>query len=754
MAATGNQDAPLLEEPLVRIVEARHHDPFGVLGRHQDGTKIVVRTFLPKAESVRIEESGLQLERIPYTDLFVGAGQEADIPERYRLLWTDTQGNEHRQYDPYSFPASLGDLDLHLFGEGRHWHAYRVLGAHPMELEGVSGVRFAVWAPSAARVSVVGEFNDWDGRMYPMRARGDSGVWELFLPELATGVLYKFEIRTQAGHTLVKADPYAYHFQVRPDTACIVTGESEFQWNDGEWIKQRAEMDWQREPLSVYEVHLGSWRRQADGGFSNYRDLADSLTEYLIETGFTHVELLPITEHPLDASWGYQTTGYFAPSSRFGAPDDFRYLVDRLHQAGIGIILDWVPAHFPKDQFALARYDGTALYEHEDPRQGEHADWGTLIFNYGRNEVKNFLLASALFWLEEYHMDGLRVDAVASMLYLDYSKEEGEWLPNKYGGRENLEAVDFLRELNIVTHEQHPGTLMIAEESTAWPAVSRPTYLGGLGFSMKWNMGWMHDTLAYVEKDPVYRHFHHDLLTFGLLYLFTENFVLPFSHDEVVHGKQSMLDKMPGDAWQKFAGLRLLYTFMYAYPGKKLLFMGCEFGQGGEWDFDEELDWHLLEREQHQGVQRLVRDLNGLHRKQSQLHDLDFDGSGFEWIDSNDNSQSVLSFLRKDREGRMVAAVFNFTPVPRGDYRIGVPLPGFYREVMNSDADVYNGSNVGNSGGVKSEEKPWMNRDHSIPLNLPPLGGLILVHEPPAAEGQEPEEEEESPEEPNTPPVS
>jgi 1,4-alpha-glucan branching enzyme len=739
MASTGKQDAPLLKEPLVRIVEARHHDPFEVLGRHQEGDKVTVRTFLPKAERVRIDETGFSLERVPYTDLFQGTGSPTDLPPRYHLTWTDREGLEHRIRDPYSLAPLLGDLDLHLFGEGRHWHAYRMLGAHPMEAEGCVGVRFAVWAPSAARVSIVGDFNDWDGRMHPMRARGGTGVWELFIPDLEIGSLYKFEIRTPEGYVLVKADPYAFRFQVRPDTACVITGASDYQWADARWMQQRATRDWQREPMSVYEVHLGSWRQHADGGFLNYRELADRLSDYVQEMGFTHVELLPITEHPLDASWGYQTTGYFAPSSRFGSPDDFRYFVDRLHQAGIGVILDWVPAHFPRDDFALARYDGTSLYEHADPRQGEHRDWGTLIFNYGRNEVKNFLLASALFWLEEFHLDGLRVDAVASMLYLDYSKSEGDWIPNKYGGRENLEAVEFLRELNVVTHDRHPGSLMVAEESTAWPAVSHPTYLGGLGFSMKWNMGWMHDTLSYMEKDPIYRHYHHDLLTFGLLYLFTENFVLPFSHDEVVHGKKSMLDKMPGDAWRRFASLRLLYTYMFAYPGKKLLFMGCEFAQGREWNFAEELDWYLLDREQHHGVQRLVQDLNRLYLAHSALFDMDFDPHGFEWIDCHDSSQSVLSFLRKDREGRVAVAAFNFTPVPRQDYRIGVPLPGFYRELLNSDADTYGGSNVGNSGGIPAEPRPWMNRDHSIPLRLPPLGGLLLVHETESAVAAEPE---------------
>jgi len=723
--------APKLPEPLQRIVEARHHDPFEVLGRHPAGARVTVRAFLPWAERARIVEADAELSRIEGTDLFVWEGDASRVPERYRIAWEGKEGNRGSAHDPYCFPTQLGDFDLHLFGEGRHWHAYRFLGSHLKEAEGVSGVQFAVWAPNAERVSVVGDFNAWDGRAHPMRVRGGSGVWELFIPGMGAGGFYKYEIRDQAGNCHVKIDPYANAFQQRPETAGLITAPSSFRWADDAWMKQRAESDWQRRPFSVYEVHLGSWQRDEEGGFLNYREIAKRLTEYVKDLGFTHVELLPMTEHPLDASWGYQCTGYFAPTSRFGTPDDFRFFVDHLHRHGIGVLLDWVPAHFPRDTYALANFDGTALYEHADPRLGEHKDWGTLIFNFGRNEVKNFLLSSALYWLGEFHLDGLRVDAVASMLYLDYSRKAGEWIPNKYGGNENLEAVDFIRQLNTVTHEQHPGSLMIAEESTAWPAVSRPTYLGGLGFSMKWNMGWMHDTLSYMEKDPIYRHYHHDLLTFGLLYAFTENFVLPFSHDEVVHGKKSMLDKMPGDAWQRFASLRLLYTFMFTYPGKKLLFMGCEFAQGREWDHAGLLDWELLDRPQHQGVKKILMDLNRLYREQPALYDVDFDGAGFEWIDCHDSSQSVLSYIRKDRAGdEIVAAVFNFTPVPRTNYRIGVPRAGFYREAINSDAELYGGSNVGNQGGVKSEPVSWMGRPHSIPIAVPPLGALVLVCEP------------------------
>jgi 1,4-alpha-glucan branching enzyme len=719
-----------ISDPIDRILEARHHDPFEVLGRHIAKDGCVVRAILPRAERVRIPEADIELTRIEGTDLFEWEGSAQAVPERYRLRWEDGAGNSDERHDPYCFPPQLEGFDLHLFGEGRHWHAYNFLGAHTRRVDGVDGVLFAVWAPNGERVSVVGDFNEWDGRVHPMRVRGGSGVWELFIPDIGTGGLYKFEIRDRTGNIQVKIDPYARSFQVRPETAAYVCGESGFLWQDGAWMEARADADWQRRPMSVYEVHLSSWRRDSEGRFLGYRQLAEQLAQYVLDMGFTHIELLPITEHPLDDSWGYQATGYFAPTSRFGTPDDFRWLVDHLHRRGIGVILDWVPAHFPRDTYALARYDGSALYEHADPRLGEHKDWGTLIFNFGRNEVRNFLISSALYWLEEFHLDGLRVDAVASMLYLDYSRNAGEWIPNKYGGNENLEAVEFLRRLNVVAHERHPGSLMIAEESTAWPAVSRPTYLGGLGFSMKWNMGWMHDTLSYMSKDPVYRHFHHDLLTFGLLYAFSENFVLPFSHDEVVHGKRSILDRMPGDAWQKFASLRLLYSMMFTYPGKKLLFMGCEFGQGREWDFAGALDWYLMERPQHQGISRLITDLNRLYRSRKALHDLDFSGEGFEWIDCHDSSQSVLSYLRKDRSGKeVVSAVFNFTPIPRLSYRIGVPLAGFYREALNSDAEVYGGGNLGNQGGIESEPLSWMGRPHSILVSLPPLGAIVLVHE-------------------------
>ena len=715
-----------IEEPLIRILESRHHDPFEVLGKHTLGKHVLVRVFLPLAEHASIVESSQPMKRIEGTDFFEWYGTPDQIPERYRVAWTDQRGEQHCCYDPYCFPHQLEEFDLHLFNQGKHWHAYNILGAHLHTVDKVDGVLFSVWAPNADRVSVIGDFNNWDGRVHSMRSRGGSGVWELFIPGIAPGNLYRFELRSKRGEVLVKNDPFGTCFQKRPENAGIIADTSKHDWNDQVWMSQRSEKDWQRSPMSVYEVHLGSWQQDENGRFLNYREIAHRLAGYVLELGFTHIELLPITEHPYDASWGYQTTGYFAPTSRFGTADDFRYFVDYLHQRDIGILLDWVPAHFPKDSHALARFDGSALFEHEDPRKGEHRDWGTLIFNYGREEVRNFLLTSAVYWLEEFHLDGLRVDAVASMLYLDYSRDAGDWVPNKYGGRENLEAVDFLRHLNSVTHEQFPGTLIVAEESTAWPQVSRPTWLGGLGFSMKWNMGWMHDSLAYMSQDPVYRHFHHDLLTFGLLYCFTENFVLHFSHDEVVHGKGSMLGKMSGDEWQRFASLRLLYGYMFTYPGKKLLFMGNEFAQGREWNEAVQLDWYLMEYPQHQGMRALVSQLNRLYREIPALHELDFEAGGFEWIDCHDASQSVLSFLRWARDGSFVAVVLNFTPVPRENYRIGLPKQGILREIFNSDSAFYSGSNMGNEGLVKSEPVGWMGQDHSVELTLPPLGMLIL----------------------------
>jgi 1,4-alpha-glucan branching enzyme len=721
-----SQKTNTISDAMQRIIDACHHDPFEVLGRHVEAGVCQICLFLPHAEKVSLADTGQQIPRVDGTDFFAVSLPEEEIGEHYLLDWQDKFGQHHKNHDPYSFSAQLPEFDLHLFNEGKHRHVYRFFGSHPHQADGINGILFAVWAPNAARISVVGDFNQWDGRTHPMRSRGGSGVWELFIPELTPGTLYKFEVRTQEGHVSLRTDPYGNAFQRRPETAAIVISDEAYHWQDETWIDNRSTTNWQQQPMSVYEVHLGSWRRDGQGEFLNYRDLAHQLCDHVKTIGFTHIELLPITEHPFDGSWGYQTTGYFAPTSRFGSPDDFRYFINHLHQNGIGVLLDWVPAHFPKDRHALAEFDGTALYEHEDPRKGEHRDWGTLIFNFGRNEVRNFLISSAIYWLEEFHIDGLRVDAVASMLYLDYSREPGDWVPNQYGGRENLEAVDFLRELNSVTHDLHPGTMMIAEESTAWPQVSRPTWLGGLGFSMKWNMGWMHDSLSYMSQDPIYRHYHHDLLTFGLLYAFTENFVLPFSHDEVVHGKGSMIDKMPGDDWQWFANLRLLYTYMFTYPGKKLLFMGCEFAQGREWNDDDALDWYLQDYPHHQGIRTLLTDLNRLYRETPTLYQNEFEFSGFEWIDCHDSSQSILSYLRKDRDGNELLIVLNFTPVPRDNYRIGVNQPGEYREIMNSDSEFYGGSNLGNGKPLVSEETPWMGRDQSITLSLPPLGAIIL----------------------------
>ena len=713
-------------ETLRRVQGGRHHDPFEILGCHREGGQWQVRALLPGAAQAEVvlDSALLPMRRDPDSDLFTCAIASVAVPV-YQLRWRSAQGDWQQGDDPYRFGPTVGDIDLHLFGEGKHQHIYRVLGAHCCEHEGVRGVRFATWAPNAQRVSVVGDFNQWHGLRHAMRVRGSSGVWELFLPGLCGGEKYKFEVCDARGRLQLKADPYGNRFEMRPATAAVVCAPSEFSWTDEQWLARRAAWDWQHAPISIYEFHPASWRRASGGGFLNFRDMAVQLADYVAGMGFTHVELLPITEHPLDASWGYQTTGYFAPSQRFGSPDDFRFFVDHLHSRDIGVILDWVPAHFPRDAHALARFDGTALYEHEDPRRGEHTDWGTLIFNYGRNEVRNFLLASANYWLEEFHLDGLRVDAVASMLYLDYSRKAGEWEPNRYGGRENLEAIDFLRELNTLTLGKHPGTLTIAEESTAWPQVTRPTWVGGLGFSIKWNMGWMHDTLQYMAHEPIYRQYHHDQLTFGLMYAFTENFLLPFSHDEVVHGKRSLLGKMPGDAWQRLANLRLLFTYQYTYPGAKLLFMGCELGDPDEWRHQGQLPWELLEQAPHKGLQQLVGDLNRLYRDAPSLHRNGFDHNGFEWIDCHDSTQSVLSYLRCDGADFHIV-VLNFTPVVRRNYRIGVPSPGRYREVFNSDSCYYGGSDVSNGVDICSQPVSWMGRNHAINLTLPPLGALVL----------------------------
>jgi 1,4-alpha-glucan branching enzyme len=715
---------------LALILEARHHNPFAWLGLHGSPDQPVLRTFLPHANRVWLKVAGgwEELKRSNSTGLFVWQGQEQ--PPTPCLLRIEQDGHTFERHDPYTLPTLISPHDLHLFGEGRLLLAYRMLGAHLTDNQGIAGVQFAVWAPNAERVSVIGEFNSWDGRVHPMRAHGSSGVWDIFIPGLTAGDLYKFEIRNRhTGHILVKTDPYGAAFEMRPGTAARVTDRTSYTWNDNPWLEKRVSANWLTEPMNVYEVHLGSWKRGPGNRYLNYRELAEQLVPYVKELGYTHIELMPISEHPLDESWGYQTTGYFGVTSRFGTPDDFRAFVDACHEAGIGVLLDWVPAHFPKDSWALARFDGTALYEHEDPRLGEHQDWGTLIFNYGRNEVRNFLLANAHYWLNEFHIDGLRVDAVASMLYLDYSRKHDEWLPNKYGGRENLEAIDFLKELNVMVHEEFPGALTIAEESTAWPMISRPVYLGGLGFSMKWNMGWMNDTLSYFKQDPVHRRYHHNQLTFGQLYAYTENFVLPFSHDEVVHGKRSLLDKMPGDGWQKFANLRLLLTYQMSYPGKKLNFMGNEIAQGAEWHATSSIDWHLLEIDWHKGVQTLTADLGKLYLENSALHELDFSSEGFAWIDCHDADQSIMSYLRRSTKGEYAVVLLNFTPVPRQGYRIGVPEPGYYRELLNSDAACYGGGNTGNGPGIHTEAVSWMGYSHSLVVTLPPLAGIILKRE-------------------------
>jgi 1,4-alpha-glucan branching enzyme len=633
--------------------------------------------------------------------------------------------------DPYSFLPTLGELDIHLVMEGRHEELYERLGAHVREIAGVVGTAFAVWAPNARSISVVGDFNSWDGRLHPMRSLGSSGIWELFVPGVGDGQKYKYEIRTQEGRLRIKADPVAFATEVPPANASIVH-DYRHEWNDHEWLAQRSRKEWLREPVSIYEVHLASWRRNPleDNRSLTYLELADELADYVTDLGFTHVELLPVMEHPFSGSWGYQVTGYFAPTSRFGSPDDFRCFVDRLHRNGVGVILDWVPAHFPRDDWALAQFDGTALYEHADPRRGAHPDWGTLIFNLSRNEVRNFLLSNALYWVREQHADALRVDAVASMLYLDYSRKEGEWLPNVFGGRENLEAVEFLKLMNETVYGREPGSFTAAEESTAWPGVSRPTYLGGLGFGFKWNMGWMHDTLSYFQKDPVYRRFHHHTLTFSLMYAFSENFILPLSHDEVVHGKGSLLDKMPGDRWQKFANLRSLYAYMWAHPGKKLLFMGGELAEWQEWNEDTSLHWDLLEEADHQGVQSLIRDLNHAYRAQPALYDVDFDARGFRWLEANDAANNVLAFARLDENNeRPVVCVLNLSPLPRYGYRVGMPACCRWRELVNTDSTYYGGSGVGNLGGVEAEAVPWHDQPFSAELTLPPLAAVWLVPE-------------------------
>jgi 1,4-alpha-glucan branching enzyme len=746
MSTTAPTARPTSEHDMNLIVHAAHWDPFSVLGPHEitvNGKPAwVIRAFLPDAKSSWVVDltKGEPGVRVPMKQVHEDGFFEAvftDHAERfpYRIAVENHERHTWQFVDPYQLGPVLTDYDLHLLVEGTHYKNYERLGAHLKTHEGFQGVHFAVWAPNAERVSVIGNFNHWDGRRHPLRNCGSGGYWEIFIPDLAQGEVYKFEIKSrQNGYMVEKADPYAFYAEQRPRTASVVWDVMKFPWNDQTWMAERGERQSLDSPISVYEVHLGSWRRKCEEGNRSltYRELAEQLVAYLKETNFTHVELMPINEHPFDGSWGYQPVGYFAPTSRFGNPDDFAAFVDTLHQNGFGVILDWVPAHFPRDVHGLGYFDGTHLYEHEDPRLGEHRDWGTKIFNYGRAEVRNFLFGNLLFWLERYHIDGVRVDAVASMLYLDYSREAGEWVPNKYGGNENLEAIDFLKRLNELAHQYHPGVLTIAEESTSYGGVSRPTYLGGLGFSLKWNMGWMNDTLVYMSKDPVHRKYDHGNLTFSLIYAFTENFVLPLSHDEVVHGKGSLLDKMPGDLWQKFANLRLLYGYMWGHPGKKLLFMGCEFAQWREWKHDESLDWHLLQWDSHGGMKRLVSDLNALYKSEPALHQVDFEWQGFEWLELHDWENSVLAFLRRGRTpGNDIVVVCNFTPVVRQGYRVGVPEGGFYREILNTDAHHYGGSNVGNYGGLWAHEDWHAGRPYHLSLNLPPLGVVFLKRSQP-----------------------
>ncbi len=729
----------LSKDELRSLVQLTHQSPHSLLGMQPLGGKsgVVARALLPTAKKVEIQpvhekdRPTFELKRIPNTDVFEGITSLANAVYAYDLVITDHQDRVRRTRDAYSFLPTLGEADLFLFGKGDERKIYDKLGAHLRTIDGVHGTSFAVWAPNAQRISVVGDFNNWDGRCHPMRLLGSSGVWEIFIPGVGQGAHYKFEIRDAHGNIKLNTDPFGFFFEVAPKQAAIVWDTKKFKWNDDAWLKKRRERDPLRSPMSIYEVHLGSWRKKSANESWSYRELAEPLVVYLQRMGFTHVEFLPVAEHAFYPSWGYQVTGFFAPTSRFGTPEDFQFLINALHAAGIGVIMDWVPAHFPRDEWALARFDGTALFEHEDPRKGAHQDWGTLIFNFGRNEVSNFLIANALFWCERFHIDGLRVDAVASMLYLDYSRKEGQWIPNQFGGRENLEAIEFLKKFNHITHTEFPGVMTIAEESTAWPQVTRPPYIGGLGFSFKWNMGWMHDTLGYFHREPVHRKYHQNDLTFAMLYHHNENFVLPLSHDEVVHGKGSLIGRMPGDDWQKFANLRALLGYQWLFPGKKLLFMGGEIGQRAEWNENAQLDWWLLDAGPfHRGLQQFVADLNRLYAGAPGLWQADYDYAGFNWIDCNDRENSVLSYLRQTPDGvNQLAVILNLTPVPRPGYWIGLPRGGKWKEVLNSDSGIYGGSNQGNFGGVTAQKHSCHGHQHSAEFNLPPLSVMVFQAE-------------------------
>ena len=720
-----------IDHEIELVTERRHSDPHHVLGAHPVADGVVVRAFRPDARAVLArpqDAESVMLAQLHPAGLFEGFVPGARLPLRYELEVSYPDGGFYTLRDPYAFAPTIGDLDLHLIGEGHHEELYDRLGAHVREIDGALGTAFAVWAPAARAVSVVGDFNSWDGRLHAMRVLGGSGVWEIFIPGVMEGAAYKFEILTEGGELRMKADPLAFRTVLMPRTDSIVH-RSRHVWHDGEWMERRRATQPHLGPMSIYEVHLGSWRLNPLEGNRplRYLELADELADYVTDLGFTHVQLMPVMEHPFAGSWGYQVTSYFAPTARFGAPDDFKRFVDHLHGQGIGVILDWVPAHFPRDDWALARFDGTALYEHDHLR-GAHPDWGTLIFNYGRHEVRNFLEASAFFWPHEYHADGIRVDGVASMLYLDYSRAEGEWVPNVHGGREDLDAIAFIQELNEILHRREPGVIAVAEESTSWAGVSRPTFAGGLGFGFKWNMGWMHDTLGYFQHDPVYRSHHHHELTFSMLYAFTENFILPLSHDEVVHGKRSLYDQMAGDRWQKLANLRALYGYMWAHPGKKLLFMGGELAQEQEWSYQRSIDWHLLERPEHAGVQRLVRDLNHRLRQEPALYEQDFDPAGFWWLEANDAASNVFAFARASRDGnRLLVCAANLSPVPRERYRLGLPRAGRWIETLNTDSAHYGGSNVGNGNGIEAEPVPWHGQNTSAEVTLPPLAVIWLI---------------------------
>lgn len=717
-------------QELDAILSGTHGDAFSVLGSHQVSDGWEVRAFLPQAMEAGVVLDGIvhPMHKIRPEGFFTVILPHNPGPYKLRLiLWS---GAHVELDDAYRFPPQISDFDLHIHGEGTQYESYRTMGAHLIECQGVRGVRFAVWAPNAEVVSVVGDFNDWDERRHPMRKR-DGGVWEMFIPGVGAGTNYKYSVRAWSrGFREQKADPYGFAMEVPPQSASIVADLGTYEWNDHAWMEARAHKDQLNQPVSIYEVHLGSWLRGPHNSYLSYRELADKLVGYAVQMGYTHLELLPVMEHPFSGSWGYQVVGFYAPTSRFGPPQDFMYFIDRCHQAGLGVIVDWVPGHFPKDAHGLANFDGTALYEHADPRKGEHKDWGTLIFNYGRNEVRTFLISNALFWLKVYHIDGLRVDAVASMLYLDYSRQPGEWIPNMYGGNENLEAIDFLRRFNELAH-QVPGAITAAEESTSFTGVSRPTYLNGLGFTMKWNMGWMHDMLHYFSHDAVHRKFHHNNITFSMLYAFTENFILPISHDEVVHGKRALLSKMPGDMWQKFANVRAFLAYMYGHPGKKLLFMGSEIGVWDEWYSEHGLPWDILHYDFHRKLQAYVAELNRLYRRHPAFYEVDFHWAGFEWVDLHDVDGSTISLIRRPTGGRpFLLFVCNFTPVPRLNYRVGVPDPGGYREILNSDSEHWGGSNMGNGGYVGSEPVPYNGHYHSLCITLPPLA--VVVFESPS----------------------